>query len=48
MIMDADNLCPHPREIKEKIQSRDRELRLTTHADRIDMGIVADVERIIG
>ena len=48
VIMDADNLCRHPKEIKEEIQSRDYELRLTTHADRINVGIVADVERTIG
>ena len=48
VIKDADNLCPQPREIKEEIPSRDHELRLTIHADKMDMGIIADVERTRG
>ena len=48
-ILDADNYTsyPHPQEIKGKIQSRDCELRLAIHADRVDVAIIADVERTI-
>ena len=35
--LDGDSSCPHPREIKEEIQSRDRELRL---ANRVDVAII--------
>ena len=48
VILDADTSCPHPREIKGKIQSRDCELRLAIHADRVDVAIIADVERTTG
>ncbi len=44
---DADT-CPHPREIKEVLKSRDRDLRLAQHVDRMDMSTVVEVERAIG
>ena len=44
---DADP-CPHPRDIKEEITTRDRDLLLTQHEGRADMSIVVEVERAIG
>ena len=44
---DADT-CLHPREIKEDLQSRDRDLRLAKHVGRVDMSIVVEVERAVG
>ena len=44
---DADT-CPHPREIKKDILSRDRDLRLAQYEGRADMSTVVEVERAIG
>ena len=43
-----DHTCPHPREIKEEIRSRDRELKLTQHEGRADMSTIVEVERAVG
>ena len=40
--------CPHPREIKKDILSRDRDLRLAQYEGRADMSTVVEVERAIG
>ena len=40
--------CPLPREIKNAILLRDRDLRLEQHKSRADMFIVIEVERQIG
>ena len=37
-----------PREIKEDLQSRDRDLRLAKHVGRVDMSTVVEVERAVG
>ena len=47
-ILDEDTSCPHPREIKEEIRSRDRELRLANLAKRVDVAIINEVERNVG
>ena len=40
------NTCPHPRGIKEDLQSRDRDLRLAEHEGRVDMSIVVEGSRL--
>ena len=45
--IDADT-CPRPYEIKEDLQTRDQDLRLTQHEGRADMSIVVEVERAVG
>jgi len=44
---DADTSL-HPCEIKEHLQSRDRDLRLAKHMGRVDTSIVVEVERAVG
>ena len=44
---DADT-CPRPFEIKEDLQTRDRDLRLAQHKGRADMSIIVEVERAVG
>ena len=41
-----DDTCPHPREIKKSLLSKDRDLRLAQHEGRADMSIV--VEQLVG
>ena len=40
--------CPHPRQIKKDILSRDRDLRLAQYEGRADMSTVVEVETAIG
>ena len=40
--------CPHPREIKKDILSRDRDLRLAQCEDRADTSIIVKVVRAVG
>ena len=40
--------CPHPREIKKDILSRDCDLRLAQYEGRADMSTIVEVERAIG
>ena len=44
---DADT-CPRPFEIKEDLQTRDRDLRLAQHKGKADMSIIVEVERAVG
>ena len=40
--------CPHPREIKKDILSKDHDLRLAQCEDREDTSIIVEVERAVG